>query len=453
MPQPAAPTRDLQFWKRFMQAYDPGRVLAADELGRLYQEPKDAPSASVRIRERVELAEHVTAVRVLLAGARGAGKTTELLRLLQVFSSEASPVVPIYVDVAYSLPEHATTRTWLPLVAAAVQAVREEWRCTDPTGGPNLIAAMQGVGVTPTTFRRVLGVVGSFAKALGPAGLPVAGAASLASEVTAAFGELSRETRQGATSGGPGAVESVVDALGREVLALERGAGRPVLLLLDGLDKRPSIEAVLEALDEAELLYRLSAALVLTAPMQVRLHARFAAQLVPGRFVPEELHNVPVVTRDGQDKAVGIQLLAELFSSRWEAAALGPPLFSEGQVRRLARLCSGVVREFLALVQQAGLAARRGGHEVASDADVEAGVRFRRQTFEATLTTPLWDLLERVYASGENPGDRVDELVYTNVVACYRNDRVWFRPNELLVDGILERLQRRDRRAPSPELP
>ena len=52
------------------------------------------------------------------------------------------------------------------------------------------------------------------------------------------------------------------------------------------------------------------------------------------------------------------------------------------------------------------------------------------------IRTVLWDELERVLRTRRPPRGDVDRLVFQNIVACYKNDDIWYRPNELLVPAI-----------------
>lgn len=161
---------------------------------------------------------------------------------------------------------------------------------------------------------------------------------------------------------------------------------------------------------------------------------------------PREPHAdcLPVVTRDGQE-GPGIEVLAHTFNLSWDAAGLGPARFSNAQIRRLARLSSGEVWEFLLLIYEAALSARRRGHSQVTDLDVSTAVQLRMGAYETTLTSACWNMLERVLATREwqPQGADLGPLRELYVARYVDADGVWFRPKELLIDALMERLGRK----------
>ena len=69
-------TELIEWWRPKLRAVDPRRMVQLEEIHDLYVERGDAPYRSV-VRDLL-LAERPAEVKVLLCGARGSGKTTEL---------------------------------------------------------------------------------------------------------------------------------------------------------------------------------------------------------------------------------------------------------------------------------------------------------------------------------------------------------------------------------------
>lgn len=424
---------DLSWRRRLVSAFDPFRELSLDECATLYVHREGQPSRLV-----VEALEEGEAerTRIALVGARGSGKSTELRRVMRTLTEDGSALVPILVDISAGLPDKATTVAWLPLVAAAVRAAREDWNGLAPKGDP-LLTALEAIGIGAELLAPLMDLVRIAGPWFGPKGQAAAAGAAAVVELGEACGKAARAALEHPTSRTE--LDDLVEAMRGELVALHKAAGRAPVLLLDGLDKRVSTDSVFDALSDAALLYGLPAAIVISGPMALRLDGRFASFLMPGSFRPMTLHNLPVVDREGRPKEAGIAVLRELYRLRWEAAGLGPELLPVELVDEAARWSSGVAREFLALVKESVREAVRKSRDRVRPEDLALAVRERRHTMEITLDTSRWDVLADVLAHQERPHHELDDLLYTNAVACYQNDSVWYRPNELLVPYLQDR--------------
>lgn len=438
-----ARTRDE--WRRFFRDFDPYRELTAEEFPRLYAVRPGA--ASRRLRAAIEVATDPEQVRLLLAGARGSGKSTELLRLRAHLSQGEPIVLPLYVDVAAALPVGGTSLLgWLPLVALEVQAELARYpRARRSEGLRKALSALVGKGMGEPVAA-VFDALGKLAVvAADPSGASQAFAAgrSVVASIAATRKVLDALQANLAEGASPAARDAILESLSVDLVALREAVGLPAMLLLDGLDKLATVEEVRHALDDADLLYRMPAGLILSSPLQLASDPQFAANLTPGRLRPVHLHNLPVVDHGGGAREEGIAVLRELFHLRWKGTGLaGPAVLPDPLVDRLARESSGVVREFLELVRLTAQAAREDERDVAVEADLRFAVRERRMAYEFSLTTEDWDQLAIVRKTGERPTARLDELLFTNVVASYPNDGLWFRPNELLIPHLDARAER-----------
>jgi hypothetical protein len=447
-PQPTG--REIEEWRKIVGIFDPMIRLTADQVRLLYAPRPD--SASDEVIECLDLAEDPNRVRILLAGARGAGKTTELLRLHQKYSEGAHAFVPIYLDIATNLPADATTRRWLPLLALALRAARSTWS-PPPTTADLLVRALERVKPNNDLAMRAKAALGASLRFVaGTSWKAITTTAAVAAEantpgsgaVVATAGQTAEHAlRAFLAEGKPvddDGLRELIAAMQEDLGAIQKAAERPVLVLLDGLDKRSTVDEVVTALDEAELLFDLPAALVVSGPMQLSLDPRFAAHLLPGGFRCVVHHNLPVVHRDGARKDLGVNVLLDLFHRRWRYLRLNdPPVIPDELVGEIAQWSSGIVREFLALIDQTVRRARRNNRAVATADDVAAAVRERRMDYDRTIPTDLWDQLAEVLRHAERPKADLDELLFTNRVACYPNDGTWYRPNELLVPYLKQR--------------
>jgi hypothetical protein len=440
--------------KLFNRTFHPFRDLKPAELAALSVERGD--DAHGRMLWALQSADVPSAVRLLLVGPRGSGKTHELRRLAAALAAVppgGAPddgFVPVLIDIGTKLPDRATTAVWLPRVIAAVRACRQEWG--EPVDDqPPLAVAKLGLGdhfSGLTAGLRAAGLLLPLAQlfphlaAAAPAlsaGATVAEAAAKALDLA---GDAAREAQRAQASSG--ALRGLRDVLVDELAALQRAAGRPVCLLLDGLDKCLSAEAVFSALSDAELLEELPCGLVLTGPTALLVDTRFGANQVPGAIQPQHLPVVHVVDRAGALDVDGAQPLVDLFHKRWAAAALGPCPFDDAALVELARLSSGLPRAFLELVNEAYGVIARAGRQAVTAADVEAAARPARQLLEATLNEKVAEVLLHALDTGMLPTEQAHaDLLMRNMLLTRHNGEAWCRPNELLIPKLSAVAQRR----------
>lgn len=440
--------------KRFTKAFHPFRDLTVDEIRTLAVHRVD--DQRDRILFALQSAADPGSVRLLLAGPRGVGKSQTLRSIASALSvvpptgAPSDAFVPVVIDIGAELPKQCTTAAWLPRLLAAVRAMRIEW------GEPVNLAEPASVGA--------FGLRGWFSKlvtalpkagvmlTLVELGLRAAAPDDPALEAAAATTKRAREALDQIGEAGrvaaahapePPELRLLIDDLATEVQALSTAAGRPVALLLDGLDKRPTAEAVFEALSDVDLLTVLPCALVLTGPTALTVDQRFGAQLVPGAMRSYLLPVMHVVARDGTIDPVGAQAMVELFRRRWDGAQLGPCPFGDEALCALARWSSGLPRTFLELVNETyRVVAMRHAAEV-TDADIEEAVRQSRHPLEATLNAATARTLTEALRTGVVPTGEVHaDLLMNNLLITRLNGATWCRPNELLIP-LLEELARR----------
>ncbi len=452
------PSKELiDWWRPKLRALDPWRLVHLEEIHELYAEREGAPYR-VLARDLV-LAERPAEVKVLLCGARGSGKTTELTRL-------AHDVKPhfcvVQTDLGIGLPDEASTLAVVTLLGVAALHAIKSWSKPDEDvevlvkSGTNPIA--RGVEGLQKALRRfgdgvpsvaqllegVSGIVTFFEPGLGAALGTASGVAKSTGSATSATSKLRIDLARGPLEGRlrpeqRDDAQAVVVAVNEILAELEALAGRPPLLLADGLDKRTRLDEVALALDDEYLLRDLQAPLVLTGPVNLRHDPRFRA--VPGNFRLALLYNVPIWHRDdgGSIQAAheGIRVLKDLYERRRDDAGIPEDLIDDGLVDRAAQNCAGIVRDFLGLLHEAGKNALSRGLRAVDTTDLDAAIKTRRLEMEGYLDEQEIEILSRVLDKGTLPGSpEADTLLFENFIACYHNGNIWFRPHELIVEFI-----------------
>lgn len=431
----------VAWWRPFLQALDPLRELGIDEIEQLYAERAESPYRN--LATELALADQPASFKVILCGARGSGKSTELTRLAREVQDDFCVV---HTDLAAGLPEEASTLAVVTLLGVAALHALRSWarpdgeEHNDVRSGGRLQAALGLFGdAAPrigTLLDGVSGIVTLFNPVAGAAVKAGSAAINVGAEVRHALargpleGRLPADKRDDA--------KEVVSAVNEILAELQQLSGRPPLLLADGLDKRTGVDEVRLALADEYLLQELGAPLVLTGPVNLRHDPRF--RVAPGNFRLTLLYNVPVCRpRDdgGADPGEGVAMLRQLYERRQHAAKLPAELFTTEMVDRAAIMCSGIVREFLELLSATCKLALQAGRKTTEPADLETAIKARRLEMEGYLNDGLLEILRRVLAKGTLPANpEADILLFENFIACYPNGDIWFRPHELIVEFV-----------------
>lgn len=450
----AADQEVLSWWRKVLGPLDPMQPLRAEDVGRLYTERPDAPYKMIAARLRRSPA--LRGQTILIYGARGAGKSSELSRLGAELKDEYTIV---HVDLGAGLPETTSTLALVVLLGAAALHGLAQWERPDvpPSSGGRgkdlLAVALKQLGLSADFLGGLLKHVGPALALVGAdSGVSAAAGGAWAVSALAHAAALRRELGRGPlgerlTSDRFDDARAVADAVNTIFLELEARAGRPPLLLADGLDKRTRLEDVSTALADRDLLASLAAPMVLTGPVVLRHDPRFRS-LESGSAM-FSLPNVAVRRRGGRgghevvDNEDGIALLRELSMKRLATVDVHlDDLMERGALGLAARMSSGIIREFLTILTSAGDAAQSAGERRISAAHVEAAVRRIRLSLQASLDEQDWQILARlIQKPGTLPADdRADVLLYENFIACYANGDLWYRPHEAIagsVSGVL----------------
>jgi hypothetical protein len=453
----AHPTPELiNYWRPVLEQIDPLRPLRSDNVEELYTERLDPPYRAITTRLlRCSPAQGQT---IVLYGARGAGKSSELTRIADVLRDSFAV---IQVDLGAGLPDDTSTLALVLLLGVAALAEQSRWRevtddATSTTAGlDRLTRALKGFSLGGEFVAGLLEKIGPLIAITGVDGGASAaiGASLSTASALAQTAALKRELSRGPLAGRlpPDRFEdarAVVEAVNGILSDLEKLAGRPPLLLADGLDKRTSIDDVQKALADVDLLTAVSAPMVLTGPVVLRHDPRFRA--IGDRSLLITLPNITVRRRVTppssavEDNPEGIKLLRDLFARRMRSLDISTDEVVDADALTLAaRMSSGIIREFLTILTNAGDVAIDANERKIRRPHVEAAVRRLRLSLQGSLDANAWVILARLLEKpGTLPADRgADVLLYENIIACYTNGHVWYRPHEAIVDSVRENSQ------------
>lgn len=453
------------YWRGLSRAFDPYYAIPVEHVEALYAPRYKSPSE--RLSERIRSEERPEQLKVLLCGARGSGKSTELARLAEVLFLEWAP---LRLDLAAVLPPGSAT---LPIAvhigAAALRALHDR---KDP-GAPLAVqgagwtragaifsGALQALGLGAEGLAKLLEAAPAISKLILPpsveAAMPAEALPSLAAGAGAAARAADSQLRarmnaaRAAVSGPLGEYVSVdkmddaqrvLDGVNGILEELKAHEQRPVLVLVEGLDKLQQLSDVQLAVSQPEFLEQIQAPLVMTGPMQLRSSPHFSR--LPGTLRPEPLSNVPILSppfTQPTPNPAGVREMVDIFVRRRRHFHVDENIISERLLDRAALMSSGTPREFLTLLDLAKLEAISARRRNIAEADLEGALKQRRQELTGAFTSERVRILYDVLTSGTaSHGEVADELLFTNFIAAYPNGDLWYRPHELLVESVRER--------------
>lgn len=448
-------------WKALYQAFDPWTpAVGAIRADRRRWSPID--------RIRRELGRGSGQRRFLVMGPPGAGKTTELLRLAEDRAAQSCVVsIDLWRHFQDQMKDaHAIERvqSWevIVLVALAVYRAGEAqlgpWSPVHERALREAIAKLRGIApedasldlgklagglvvLTSVVGGIVAGPPGAAAGALGASALKeVAGGLK---ELAAAFQwklPLGTSTSQ-ARDDQDAPVNALINATNALIAEIQT-RHRPILLVVDGLDRVTEETTMRGLFLDSALLGRLEASTVLTGPLAL-LRGGLARQVRGFEACP--LDNVPVLDLDDPNRpGPGVVFFRDMARRRGAGEVL-----PETVVDRLAWASGGIVRDFLKLVQRTLAAMFDRANEAnapvgdrAETADAEQAIEDERRLIELGLTREDLDLLAAVANDPHHElpdAPRAARLLTTFCLLPFPNGSQWWYPHPLLTLVLLRR--------------
>lgn len=439
-------------WKRlFTERFDPQRTLKGADL-QFFVERPGAPSKEIP-RRLVE--EPGKAIKFFLSGSPGCGKSTEVAQIGSALYEQHAPVgLDVYTSAA-SMSQVSGSEILFMLGAAILKVAKESWGCeVSDKARKELFDAFQKVAAEPhkLDLDRLVRGTATFASAgLGMAGQALAAAGLMAtteavlsatpSRITLRpFGGLTRNLREGDPE-----VDRLAQALASIVDEAHAAIGRPVVLLVDGLDKLEDADCIQRLFVQTRMLDLPTCPVVYNGPISLWLDPSYMALVNTARFecfplpnctiedpVPGSAHLEPKELAEGRD------LLRTLVARRLQADDLVlEDVFDPGSLDILISASGGVLRDLVHLVHRACRQASRL-QPVPQRID-DALAQFSRTVLAreiqpgVALSQASLDELAFVERQGRTTGTPHSlQLLLRGAILAYQNDRPFLRVHPLL---------------------
>jgi len=389
-----------------------------------------------------ELEPEKTPKRTILVGHPSSGKTTELTKLAAELGARYDYFI-VRIDLDQNLDiERANPVEVIFLMGAAVYKVAE----AELSDKPDVSLFEQLKGELETLVRTHT-ANDSFSINVGDvlANLIVFGASALAGPVGAmAAAAATKVLRPFRFVSGTNTeivrklevepeIEDMVDALNAIVEDVEAKARRPLLLIVDGLDRPRDPDVIELNFAEKKYLAKPVCRVVYAAPMWVYYKPRFAT--VRARFPVREFPNIKLYDRDtGKKESRGYATMREVVNKRLASLGLRPAdVIAKPALDLLIHASGGVMRDLIRLVREAAAGAEIAGASKITKTLAEKAVADLRRQFEAQLLPKHREVLAKVRKSHQRTDDEIcDELLQGNFILSYINDEVWFDTHSLL---------------------
>lgn len=423
-------------WERLYREFDPERPADTPALraDRAYSPARDIDQA---------LKRPFGPVRALFAGSVGTGKTTELLRIAD---AQRERRFVVFLDLGRHFSEVVrdgqaiqNVHPWEVLLLVALAVWRGARELLGRAGGADDEALARAIerlaggssdgDGAPTV--NVASLAGALALVVGGAAGGTAAAVGGALSQLAAAGDwtlrIGLRDRPRLPDQDPG-IQALLAATNRLILATQQ-AYRPLLVVIDGLDRIVEPTTVRGLFVDSRLLCDLECSVVVTAPISI-------PRPLVRVFDVYDLPNVPVLLQAAPPApGPGLAFFHDAWTRRLRVAGIDEPMLSEAQVSRLAWACGGQARLFMRLVREV---AERGWDQdlpAATDAVIEDAVDERRRLQERGLTRGSIDLLQRVADDPEHrlpDGPEVLPLLEQHHLLAFPNRTTWYFPHPLL---------------------
>jgi hypothetical protein len=230
-------------------------------------------------------------------------------------------------------------------------------------------------------------------------------------------------------------VQTLLQAANVIIADVQHRLGRPVLLVLDGLDRVEGHDQACALFGDSAVLSKLRCHSVVCAPFVLRHDTRLAT--IRG-FDVKVLVNEPVLDQSAPEKpGPGVGFMVDVFRRRTADldVQIDPAIVAE-----LAYRSGGRLRDFVKLMRElAGQVLLDGGEAVTTE-HLEAALREQRLLLEAGLHTDHLDVLRTVMNDPHHrlpPGSLSYELLRTSRLLPYPDGSEWYYPHALLLRGEL----------------
>ncbi|MEE8586102.1 MAG: hypothetical protein V3T83_14760, partial [Acidobacteriota bacterium] len=232
-------------------------------------------------------------------------------------------------------------------------------------------------------------------------------------------------------------VQHVINNVNLIIADVETKANRPLLVVVDGLDK-------LQRYEQAKLIFLDSRALrgpvcriIYTVPMLIYASPGFGQ--VEEESVSFLLPNIKLYHKTSEKKySKGYQLLSEVVSRRLQLVNLqARDLFAPKALNYLIQNSGGILRWLIRLVRDAAINAEVARRDRIEFEDARRAVLDRSKELAFRLSVERIEQLRRIRERKlYSAQDEIHDLLQSLLIVAYWNDDVWFDVHPMIWDKL-----------------
>ncbi len=423
-----------QYWTPIYNVFDPWKSLWGDDLEAFFVEREDSPLEKLVLAMRPDR----VALQTVLTGHRGSGKTSELAKFAQLIQDQYF-VIWLDLETSAGGDIHSLNQLdVLSMMGFAVCKIAEAGLSNKPDKAlrnelekslTTLIREETEKEDFEIDVSQILGAIACFG--IGLVGGPVAATAAgkvingLTSGAPFTLGATGKMLRKLELSPRLSEVILRVQAIVRDV---EDKAGKPVFLIVDGLDKVDNLAHARAFFADSWVLHTPPCRAIYTAPIVLCYHPDYSQ--VRSRFPTIEFPNVKLHEEDQPDVRYdkGSQTMQQVVHKRLQSLGMATEdVIAPKALDLLVAMSGGVMRQLIALMRDAILEA-----EVRSQCQIDLlAARKAAYAEQRKYSRPLgrteFEELQRFLESPRRSGTEVgDNLILNLYILSYVNDGVWY---------------------------
>lgn len=434
--------RSPDFWIQIRNQFDPQEVLAGERGRAFYTDHNESPERDIQSAFHPK-AKPTRPPKAMLAGHRGCGKTSLLIRLLQHFKDD---YFLVYFDIEHNLDkENFTQIDLLYLTGGAIYCVAEREQLkpnrdffTDLARSVYTLVYTEKEKVKDETLNAielVKGVLCFGAKMLG-SGLGEKLAEALLKPFTFTTGVSEEVARKREAQP---QVQQVVNCVNRLIADAEAKVGKPLLLVVDGLDKiaRASLADLLFV--ESRSLLGPVCRVLYTAPMSLFLSFPQLSQDFTEVF---SLSNVRLWERedDSARNPQGYDTMHQVVRRRLDPVPDASDLIARDALDLLIAHSGGVMRWLVKLFHDACIEVEKTDADVITEQAARQAIGRNARGFQIGQDAARRNELQTVRKNKMPSGSELSRrLVHDQFILAYDNDQVWYDVHPLLWSALEER--------------